>query len=155
MPYERLNKIRILDAKFSAEKVLIIADVAPAYEPEVEVTKFIRRFEFTAPNDFLITDTVETAAPKIITSYLHADNSIEKNADGSFLFESPKPNLLVKILSPLAVETRVEKNILTAPGRPGSVDKGMREERGVRLAISSKEKVKQAKLQMELTIQNK
>ena len=36
-----------------------------------------------------------------------------------------------------------------------SVDKGMREERGVRLAISSKEKVKQAKLQMELTIQNK
>ncbi|MDQ3040927.1 MAG: DUF4962 domain-containing protein [Acidobacteriota bacterium] len=152
VPYERLNKIRILDAKFSDEKVLIIADVAPAYEPEVEVTKFIRRFEFTAPNKFTITDEVETAAPKIITSYLHSDNSIESNADGSFLFESPKPNLLVKILSPLAVETRIEKNILTAPGRPGSVDKGEREERGVRLAISSKEKVKQAKLQMELTI---
>ncbi|MGD9561241.1 MAG: hypothetical protein AB7W44_03045 [Pyrinomonadaceae bacterium] len=32
----------------------------------------------------------------------------------------------------------VEKNILTALGRPGSVDKGEREERGVRLAISTR-----------------
>jgi phage-related protein len=155
VPYERLNKIRILDAKFGAEKVSISADVSAAYEPEVGVKKFVRRFEFNAPNRFTITDEVETVEPKIITSFLHADNSIEKSSNDSFIFESPKPNLLVKMMTPLAVETRIEKNILTAPGRPGSVDKGEREERGVRLAISTKEKVTKAKLIMDLTIQNK
>jgi hypothetical protein len=155
VPYERLNKIRILDAKFSNEKVTISADVAPAYEPEVGVVKFVRRFEFAAPNRFTVTDEIETATPKIITAYLHADNSIEKITDKSFLFESPKTSLLVKMMMPLAVETKIEKNILTAPGRPGSVDKGEREERGVRLAISTVEKVKQAKFVTELMIQNK
>ncbi len=58
-------------------------------------------------------------------------------------------------MTPLAVETQIEKNILTAPGRPGSVDKGEREERGVRLAISTKEKITKAKLIMELRVQNK
>lgn len=155
VPYERLNKIRILDAKFSDEKVSIVADVAPAYEPEVGVKKFVRKFEFAAPNRFTVIDEVETAAPKIITSYLHADNSIVKSPNNSFLFEAPNTNLLVKILPPLAVETKIEKNILTAPGRPGSVDKGEREERGVRLAISTREKVAKAKLVVEMTIQNK
>ncbi|MDQ3750360.1 MAG: heparinase II/III-family protein, partial [Acidobacteriota bacterium] len=155
VPYERLNKIRIFEAKFGSEKVSISADVAPAYEPEVGVKKFIRKFEFTAPNRFTVIDEVETVEPKIITSYLHADNSIEKSSNNSFLFESPKTNLLVKMLMPLPVETKIEKNILTAPGRPGSVDKGEREERGVRLAISTKEKITKAKLVMELTVQNR
>jgi len=155
IPYERLNKIRILEAKFGSEKVSISADVAPAYEPEVGIKKFVRKFEFAVPNRFTVTDEVETIEPKIITSYLHADNSIEKSSNNSFLFESPKTNLLVKMIMPLPVETKIEKNILTAPGRPGSVDKGEREERGVRLAISTKEKVTKAKLVMELTVQNK
>jgi hypothetical protein len=152
--YERLNKIRILEAKFGSEKVSILADVAPAYEPEVGVKKFTRKFEFTSPNRFTVTDEVETVEPKIITSYLHADNSIEKSSINNFIFESPNTNLLVKIMMPLAVETKIEKNILTAPGRPGSVDKGEREERGVRLAISTREKVVKAKLVLELTVQN-
>ena len=154
VPYERLNKIRILEAKFNSEKVSIAADVAPAYEPEVGVKKFVRRFEFAAPDRFTVIDEVEIVEPKIITSYLHADNSIEKSSNDSFLFESPKTNLLVKMMTPLAIETKIEKNILTAPGRPGSVDKGEREERGVRLVISTKEKVIKAKLIMELTVQN-
>ena len=155
VPYERLNKIRILEAKLNSEKVSISADIAPAYEPEVGVKKFVRRFEFAAPNRFTVIDEVETVEPKIITSYLHADNLIEKSSNDSFLFEPPKTNLLVKMMMPLPVETKIEKNILTAPGRPGSVDKGEREERGVRLVISTKEKVTKAKLIMELTIQNK
>lgn len=138
-----------------AKKVSIIADVAPAYEPEIGVVKFVRRFEFAAPNRFTVTDEVETEQPKTITSYLHADNSIEQSAGDSFLFESPKTDLLVKLVTGLPLETKIEKNILTAPGRPGSVDKGEREERGVRLAISTKEKITKAKLEMRLTVQNK
>ncbi len=78
IPYERMNKIRIIDAKMSAKKVSIIADVTAAYEPEVGVKKFIRKFEFTAPNKFVVTDDIETNTPNIITSFLHADNLINQ-----------------------------------------------------------------------------
>ena len=72
-----------------------------------------------------------------------------------FLFKPLGTSLSVQILAPSKVKTIVEKNILTAPGRPGSVDKGEREERGMRLAISTGEKITKAKLVTELTIQNK
>ena len=151
--YERLNRIRILDAKLAGEKVLITADLAAAYEPEVGVKKFIRKFEFTAPDKFVATDDVETNAPQIITAFLHADTAIEKVSGNGFFFEpNGTPKLLVEIIEPSPVETKIEKNILTAPGRPGSVDKGTREERGVRLAISTAKKVTDAKFVIRLKI---
>ena len=128
-------------------------DLAAAYEPEVGVKKFIRKFEFTAPDKFVVTDDVETNAPQIITAFLHADNAIEKVSDNSFFFEpNGAPKLLVEIIEPSPAETKSEKNILTAPGRPGSVDKGTREERGVRLAISTAKKVTDAKFITRLKI---
>lgn len=156
VPYERLNKIRITDIKFDAKKVSIIADVTSAYEPEVGVRKFIRRFEFSAPNNFVVTDDIETEKPSLITSYLHADNLIENGSNNYFFFE-PLNNsrLLVKVEAPSQPQTIIEKNFLTAPGRPGSVDKGDREERGVRLAISTKEKTTKAKFVVKMEIQNK
>jgi hypothetical protein len=154
IPYERLNKIRIVDAKMNAQKVSILADVTAAYEPEVGVKKFIRSFEFTAPNKFIVTDDIETDTPKIITSFLHADNVINQLSTNIFEFEPIGTSLLTEINAPKMFQTKIEKNILTAPGRPGSVDKGEREERGVRLAISTRSKVKKIKFALKLTMQN-
>lgn len=155
IPYDRMNKIRIIDAKMNAKKVSIIADVTAAYEPEVGVNKFIRRFEFSAPNKFVVTDEVETNSPKTITSFLHSDNLINQSSAKKYIFEPNGTNLLTEIISPKIFDAKIEKNILTAPGRPGSVDKGEREERGVRLTVSTKEKVTKAKFSVKLTIQNK
>lgn len=152
IPYEQMNKIRIVDAKMNAKKVSIIADVTAAYEPEVGVKKFIRKFEFTAPNKFVVTDDVETNAPKIITSFLHADNVINQLSTKKFVFEPNGTSLLAEIIAPKMFEAKIEKNILTAPGRPGSVDKGEREERGVRVAISTKEKATKMRLNFVLTL---
>ena len=154
IPYERLNKIKILDAKMSAQNVTVTADVTSAYEPEVGVKKFIRKFEFTAPNNFVVTDVVETNSPKTIINYLHSDNLIKELSTNKFEFEPNGTSLLAEIMMPKVFDAKVEKNILTAPGRPGSVDKGEREERGVRLAISTKEKVKKAQFKVKLKIQN-
>ena len=156
VPYERLNKIHIKSVDMNADKVSILADVTAAYEPEVGVKKFIRRFDFTAPGTFTIFDDVKTKNPNTITAYLHADNKIENSANGTFIFEPVgKPSLLASIMNPAMFTTVVEENFLTAPGRPGSVDKGEREQRGVRLAVSTKNKVKKAKIKMMLEIQNK
>ena len=153
--YDRLNKILLSAVKLNAKKASITADLTAAYEPELGVRKFLRVFEFTAPNGFTITDSIETERSCTITSFLHADNLITKGSDGLFTFEPGGTNLTVELMSPETFETRIEKNILTAPGRPGSVDKGEREERGVRLAISTKERLKSVTVQMHLKIKNK
>ena len=155
IPYERLNKIRISKVTMNAQKVSINADVTAAYEPEIGVKSFTRNFEFTAPNSFLVTDKIETNSPKTITSFLHSDNLINQISGGKFEFEPIGTSLLAEIIAPKVFDAIIEKNILTAPGKPGSVDKGEREERGVRLAISTKGKVSKAKFIAKLTIRNR
>ncbi|MDQ3711482.1 MAG: DUF4962 domain-containing protein, partial [Acidobacteriota bacterium] len=151
--YDRLNQIRLTSVKMDAKRVSIIADITAAYEPEVGVKRFIREFEFTAPNNFVVKDAVITARPQIITAYLHSDNAINKMSEKMFVFEPTGTSLSAEIVAPQTVKTTIEKNILTAPGKPGSVDKGEREERGVRLAISTAEKVDKLNLEVRLKIQ--
>ena len=88
-----------------------------------------------------------------VTSYLHSDTSIV-GRDGGFEFEPGSPSLFVEVLEPKQVKTAIEKNILTAPGRPGSVDKGEREERGVRLSIVAPSGASALRFRTTLTIKN-
>ena len=152
IPYERINKIRIVDVSMDAKHVSILSDATAAYEPEVGVKKFTRNFEFKAPGSFTVTDNVKTISPKIITSFLHADNTINQISANTFELEPNKTSLVAEIIEPKLFEARVDSNILTAPGDPGSVDKGGDEERGKKLAISTKDKVLRAKFILELTI---
>ena len=149
--YDRLDKIRLTDVKFDPSKLSITADLAPAYEPELGVEKFIRKLTFTAPGEFLIEDDIKTSKPTKITSYLHSDTAIVEK-DGKFEFEPGKASMFAEIIEPKNLHTIIEKNILTAPGRPGSVDKGEREERGVRLAISTPEKTTETIFKIRLKI---
>ncbi|MEP6704929.1 MAG: hypothetical protein ABJB34_09000 [Acidobacteriota bacterium] len=119
--------------------------------PNVDVIQFVRRFNFKAPGEFLIEDSIKTDRPQLITSYLHSDNSITEQG-GGFEFEVGKPRLFVKILEPKLYGSVIGPNFLTAPGRPGSVDKGEREQRGVRLAISSKQPATDANFKIRLRI---
>ena len=131
----------------------LTAVLAPAYEPELGVKNFTRRFNFNEPGDFVIDDAINTIEPKKITTYFHSDNKINKAGDG-FVFEDGKSNLLLGIETANTFDTIVEPNILTAPGQPGSVDKGERELRGVRLAISTPKRVTEANLRVRLKIRN-
>ena len=146
--YDRLNEIRISDLKVENGKLSMTAFLASAYEPEIGVKDFTRRFSFVAPGDFEIVDRIQTQRPRSITQYFHADSSILKRTD-DFAIEG---SLLLQILAPRSIESKIEQNVLTAPGRPGSVDKGEREIRGVRLAISTPGKVTEFDSKILLTI---
>lgn len=152
IPYERLNKIRLSMVKVDNKKVSIIADLTAAYEPEIGVIEFTRQFDFTAPSDFVITDYIKTEKPQIITAFLHSDNLIAEKSKNIFEFEPNGTSLLAEIFAPKKFESKIEKNILTAPGQPGSVDKGERELRGVRLAISTRKPTNEAKFLIRLKI---
>jgi len=152
VPYERMNKIRLRDVKMNAQKVSIIADLTSAYEPEIGVLEFTRKFEFSAPDGFVVSDSVKLEKAQIITSFLHADNKIIQNGKNLFEFEPEGTSLLAEILSPKKFEAKIEENILTAPGKPGSVDKGEREKRGWRVAISTSQPSKEANFVVKLKI---
>ncbi|MFT3744788.1 MAG: DUF4962 domain-containing protein [Pyrinomonadaceae bacterium] len=153
VPYERMNKIRLVSVKMDAKSANIVADLAPAYEPELGVKKFTRNFVFAAPGSFTVTDSIETDKPQTITSYLHSDRKIDKAPNGSFIFEPGGTHLKVDVVNPTDFDTKAEINVLTAPGKPGSVDKGEREERGVRLAVSTKQKVNKLDLVIKMTVE--
>jgi hypothetical protein len=151
--YDLMNQIRLTSVNFEKGKVVITADLKAAYEPVVGVEKFVRRFTFTEPDVFLVEDEIRIARPMKVTSYLHSDNNIVKNENG-FVFEPGRPSLFAEILEPKGIEAIVEKNILTAPGRPGSVDKGEREERGVRLAVSPIVPGNEIRIKTRLTVRD-
>ncbi|HEV8591905.1 MAG TPA: hypothetical protein VGQ55_07360, partial [Pyrinomonadaceae bacterium] len=90
-----------------------------------------------------------------ITSYLHSDSAINLINRNIFEFEPGKTSLIAEIVGPEGAEAKVETNYLTAPGRPGSVDKGEREERGVRLAVTTTAPVDKAKFITRLRIERK
>lgn len=146
MPYERLDRISIGNVKADDKRVSLTADLTSAYEPELGVSSFTRKFEFTAPGSWTVTDTIATSKPQVVTAYLHADDKIIPRREGIFELTPGTPSLLAQVSASVPVDTKVEKNILTAPGPPGSVDKGPREERGVRLAASTSKPVEQLKL---------
>jgi len=153
IPYERLDKIRLIDVKLDAKSATIVADLASAYEPEIGVKKFQRTFKFIAPGSFVVTDSIETDKPKTITSFLHADKKITQNSAGSFTFEPNGTSLLVEIEKPQDFDIKSEINVLTAPGKPGSVDKGEREERGVKLSAATRQKVNKLDLVVKMTVE--
>lgn len=151
-PYTRMNKIALRDLKMNDSGLSLTADLTAAYEPSVGVVNFVRQFEFKAPGEFLITDKIKTDRPQTVTSYLHSDNSIVSVNDG-FEFEGGgRPDLFAELLQQNLFSTSIGPNYLTAPGPPGSVDKGNREQRGVRLAISTKQPVTESDIKLRLSI---
>jgi hypothetical protein len=152
VPYDRLDQIRITDIKASERYLSLAADLTSAYEPEVGVKSFVRRFQFKAPGEWTVEDDIETSKPQLITSYLHSDTSIVEKGKNTFEFEPTGTSLITEVLAPAAADSKIEKNFLVAPGKPGSVDKGEREERGVRLALSTTTAATNAKFKIRIKL---
>jgi hypothetical protein len=150
--YERLNQIRLAEVQLGAGFAYLRGDATAAYEAELGVTQFERHFIFTAPNGFLVRDVLAASQPRIFTSLLHADESAEINGERSFTIKTATADLNALVAAPADVRLKIEPNVLTAPGRPGSVDKGERQERGKRMAVSTAAPVSKAQFVISLEI---
>jgi len=153
VPYEQLKRIRILEVKLNEKSALIRGDAAAAYDPTLGLTRFARRFEFSDKNGFLITDELQTTRPRTFTTLLHADEVIEQKEAGRFLIDRGRARLNIQVVAPQPAQTRIEENVLTAPGAPGSVDKGERQVRGQRLVLSTSAPTTGTRLVMRLQIE--
>ena len=153
VPYERLDQIRILDVQLNKDHVVVRGDATSAYEPGLGVKKFVRRFEYGPAEGFTITDEVETAKPAVITSLLHADTGLQKETTNRFSINVGGVKLLVESLEPKDVDSAIDVNVVTAPGPPGAVDKGERQERGQKLMLSTPRPVTTARFVLKLRVE--
>jgi len=69
---------------------------------------------------------------------LHADDSIEPNRTNDFAIKAGAAKLVIERgRDSTPTQAAIESNTLTAPGPPGSVDKGERQERGRKLVLTT------------------
>ena len=138
MSYELLNRVRISHVKVEPGQIVVRGDATAAYQPELGLRKFVREFYFKPGGGFTITDEVETAKPSVITWLLHADDRIEPKGANRFAIKAGAAELVIERENDSTrTQATIETNTVTAPGPPGSVDKGERQERGRKLVLTT------------------
>ncbi|HBB94858.1 MAG TPA: hypothetical protein DC054_05655, partial [Blastocatellia bacterium] len=153
--YELLNRIRITDTKVEKDRIMVRGDATAAYGPDLGLKKFVREFVYQPGSGFTVSDDVETARPAVLTFVLHADDHIEKGEGCNFSITAGRVKLLIDptIDAPVELQSAIETNRLTAPGPPGAVDKGERQERGQKLLLSTAAPTTSARFVQRLKIQ--
>jgi hypothetical protein len=166
VPYERLNRIRISEVKVEKDQVIVRGDGTAAYGPELGLKRFEREFVYRPGAGFTVSDEVETTRPAVLTFLLHADKRIEKESGDRFSIRAGAVTLLINPTleypnepstpkqNQSAIQSKIETNTLTAPGPPGAVDKGERQERGQKLLLSTPSPTTGARFKMRLSIKD-
>ena len=150
--YERLNQIKIEEVTLEKDRVLVRGDASKAYEPELGVKKFVREFRYKPDQGFTIRDEVELLKPEVVTSVLHADTSFQKEGNSRFSTNAGSVKLLIEVAEPADLKSAMEVNDVTAPGPPGSVDKGERQERGQKLILRTARAVATTRFHIHLKL---
>ncbi|MEK6335601.1 MAG: DUF4962 domain-containing protein [Acidobacteriota bacterium] len=161
VPYELLNRIRITEVKVEQSQVIIRGDATTAYGPELGLKKFVREFVYRPGAGFTVSDEVETTKPAVLTLIVHADDRVEKETAGRFSVVAGSVKLLIAPRieqssdpKPTQVQSAIETNVLTAPGPPGAVDKGERQERGQKLLLSTSAPTTRTRFLMRLSVED-
>jgi hypothetical protein len=134
MSQTSLDTIRITRATADATGVRVEADVAGAYPQTAGLARFHRVFTFDGKAAFTVEDTIATTAPKTVEWFLHADAPIATE-NGAFRLGSAPAALRVRLDTPAGSKTSTGPTFLTAPGLPGSITSGKREQRGYEVRV--------------------
>ena len=152
VPYERLNDIKLSALRLSATRLHLRGDATNAYEPELGVKRFVREFEYEPGRGFTIRDEIETLRPSLITSVMHADSGLEKEAHNRFRINREGTKLLIELIEPNEIQSEIKVNTVTAAGPPGAVDKGEQQERGQKLLLTTQRPVQKVQFLLQLKI---
>src|SRR6185369_3819225 len=95
-----------------------------------------RVFTVVNPTEIVVEDTIGTTAPKTIEWYLHADGPITEDAKG-YAIRVGSAGLDVSIERPQGSTVTLDKTVLMAPGKPGSITEGPQQARGYELKLQT------------------
>ncbi len=165
VPYADLNRIRIIDVKVEKNQVTVRGDATAAYGSDLGLKNFVREFVYRPGAGFTISDEVETQKPASLTFVLHADNRVEREGANRFSIKAGAVKLLIDSTfresnhpasrnNESAINATIETTTLTAPGPPGAVDKGERQERGEKLLFSTTAPTTKARFTLRLSVED-
>jgi hypothetical protein len=131
-----LDDVRILSVQTDAG-VRIEAEAAAAYPAKASLRYFRRTFRFTAPGTFTVSDDVQLSSPRAIQWYLQSDTKPRHDEAGWALGDE---EVGLRVVARLPRDARIDAGptIVMAPGAPGSITSGNRDQRGYHLVLESR-----------------
>jgi len=84
----------------------VIGNVAPAYDPELGVRRFLRHVLYIRPDCWVLVDELATEGVSTFDLYFHADQPFMPAGDSRFLSKADKGALAITCLSPVGATTR-------------------------------------------------
>jgi len=130
MDYGALDRIRIRAAEIRGGRASIVADLAAAYPRAAGVTAFTRTFVWDGGARITVTDAVTLDAPQTVDWHLQSDTPFEGAGARFHNGKAGAPALLVTFASPKDLTVTTGAATVKAPGAPGSIEKGVEEQRG-------------------------
>lgn len=127
----------ILHVESMPEADYIIGNVAPAYEPQAKLTKFLRHFLYLKPSCWVIVDELEAEEPSAFELYFHSDYPFTATGDRECTATGQRGILRVASLAPEHIVLRpfTQPRLLVNNQPPGTLNA---------LVISNAEKMKSA-----------
>lgn len=129
MDYASLAKIRLREVNLRGGRMRVIADLAAAYPKTAGVNSYTRTFTWDGGARFTITDVLSFREARSVDWFLQSDTPFEGSGT-RFHNGQPGQAALRVTFGRTDVDIRLERGIVQAPGPPGSIEKGPREERG-------------------------
>lgn len=145
-PYDRLNQARIIKAELAANSFDIEGEAAGAYDASLGLDSFRRRIRLEASGKISVADEIRSSKEHVFTELLHSDTTMSARGERQFEIHG----LQIKIEPPPGATLKIEPNIVTAPGKPGSVSEGEQQHRGTRLNVTTASPRKSANFRWEL-----
>jgi hypothetical protein len=130
MDYRALDGIRIREANLAGGRARIVADLAAAYPKTVGVKAFTRSFTWDGGSIITVADAVTLSAPRPSEWHLQSDTPFEGSGTRFHNGSAGTPRLRVSFVSPTDIAVTTGRATVKAPGPPGSIEKGVEEQRG-------------------------
>lgn len=150
--YDELNNVRIREVQFDKGFLYVEGDAAAAYSPEFQLKHYTRHLLLASPKQITVWDDIQSDVPHTFSELLHSDTTFTLSKAHHYYIAAGQTALSVSLTLPKHAALEIAPNIVTAPGRPGSVDKGEQQHRGDRLTGSTPNQTKSATFVWQLKI---
>ena len=141
--YKQLTAAKLTVHRLDEKGIHVEGDATATYPDKAELQNFTREVKLVG-NEVHLVDRLQTKSPSIFTLLFHSDGEIDLGASDRMTIARDHATLEIGIRTDFEVVTRLEPNWMTAPGRPGSVQKGEREARGHRARVSNAHPIRTA-----------
>jgi hypothetical protein len=138
MDYRALDGIRIREADLAGGKARIVADLAAAYPETAGVRTYTRSLTWDGGSIVTVADAVTFSAPRASEWHLQSDTPFEGSGTRFQSGKAGEPRLRVSFVSPTDVVVTTGPATVKAPGAPGSIEKGVEEQRGYVLSAAAR-----------------